>query len=279
MKIITDSGCDFSADMKQKKGINIERVPLSLQIENKNFIDDDDLNLDDFIEEMSNSKATPKTAAPSPQLYMDKFAGDDSVFAITISSKLSASYQNAVIAMDMFLNLEENKNKFIHVFDSLSASIGQTMIAMKINEFINNNFKENEIVEKINNFIGGMKTFILLEKYDNLVKNGRINPYIAKIASMLSIKPICHGVNGEMALLDKARGTQKAMIKLAEIIAADNLDFKSKILGISYVKCLDKAISLKDEILKRAPFKDVILTSAGGLVTTYADMGGMVISY
>jgi len=277
MKIIVDSGCDFTEDMKNQNGIAVERVPLSLQIEDNQFIDDEALNIDNYIDEMDRAADSPKSAAPSPQLYMDKFGGNESVFAVTISSKLSSSYQNAEIAKKTYLS--EYGHKFIHVFDSLSACIGETILVMKINEFIKKNFSENEIVEKVNSFIDGMRTYFILEKYDNLVKSGRIKPYVAKVASMLSIKPICVGNNGEMAMLDKVRSTKKALIRLAEIIASEKLDFEGRTLGISHVRCMERAIFLKDEILKRVPFKDVIITPAGGICATYADTGGMVISY
>ena len=277
LKIIVDSGCDFTEDMKAQNGIRVEKVPLSLQIEGKEFIDDEMLNIETYLDEMQNASGSPKSAAPSPQLYMDKFGGEDSVFAVTISSKLSCSYQNAEIAKRAYLS--EYKEKFIHVFDSLSASIGETVLVMKINEFIKKNFSEIEIVEKVNAFIKSSKTLIVLEKYDNLVKNGRIKPYIAKLASLLSIKPICIGENGEMALFDKVRGTKKALVRVSEIIAAEKLDFERRILGISHVRCLEKATFLKEEILKRVSFKDIIITPAGGLSATYADAGGIVISY
>ena len=277
MKIITDSGCDFTEDMKAQNGIFVEKVPLSLQIEDKEFIDDENLNIDTYIDEMRNSSGSPKSAAPPPQLYMDKFGGDESVFAVTLSSKLSCSYQNAEIAKKAYLS--EYGHKFIHVFDSLTACIGQTILVMKINEFIKKNLSENDIVEKVNSFIDGMRTFVVLERYDNLVKNGRIKPYIAKLASLLSIRPICIGKDGEMALFDKVRSTKKAILRLAEIIASEKLDFERRILGISHVRCMERAIFLKDEILKRVPFKDVIITSAGGICATYADTGGMVVSY
>lgn len=277
MKIVVDSGCDFTSEMKNKDGINIERVPLTLQLEEKEYIDDDNLNIDDYLSEMKSIKNPPKTAAPSPGLYLDKFKGEDSIFAVTLSSQLSASHNNAIVARDLYYN--EIGSKFIHVFDSLSASVGECLIALKINEHIKNNLKEIEIVDKVSTFIKEMKTYFILECYDNLVKNGRMSPYMAKIGEILSIRPICTAIDGKIELAGKARGTKKAMAKLVDIIASENIDFKSRILGISHVKCPEKALSFKEEVMKRVPFKDCIILETSGLCSTYADNGGLIISY
>ncbi len=109
------------------------------------------------------------------------------------------------------VHLEEYGKKFIHIFDSLSASIGEGMIALKISEFAQKGLSNLEIVENVNNFMKNMRTYFILDKFDNLVKTGRINPAIAKIASMLNIKPICAAKNGEITMLDKARGYNRAV--------------------------------------------------------------------
>jgi DegV family protein with EDD domain len=250
---------------------------MHLHIEDKVFVDDENLNVDEFLEHMEASPVGAKSAAPSPNSFIEKFIGDESVFVVTVSSKISGTYQNAVAAQRMYL--EEYGKKFIHVFDSMSASIGEGIIALKIAEFAKKGLSNIEIVEHVNNFIKNMGTYFLLDKFDNLVKNGRISPYIAKFASLLNIKPICGADgNGQIKLFDKARGYNKAAKRLIEIIKENTPDIENRIVGISHVKCYEKALAFKEELMKVLRVKDVFITEAKGLITIYASRGGFVVS-
>jgi len=278
VKIIVDSGCDIPRELMPHEDASVDIVPLHLQIEDKNFIDDDDFDMDGYLETMAGSKAQAKTAAPSPGSFLSKFLGEESVFAVTLSSALSSSYNSALMAKQMYL--DDIGQKFIHVFDSLSASVGEMIIAMKIREFVKKNLTNVEIVDSINKFIGNMHTYFILEKYDNLVKSGRINPAVAKIASLLSIKPICIGTReGTLAMAAKAQGFNKAIVKLIEIIIAEKLDFENRVLAISHVKCIEKAVYFKDEIIKRIKFKDIIIVEARGVIATYANAFGIIVAF
>jgi DegV family protein with EDD domain len=276
-KIVVDSGCDISDETIAAKNINLQRIPLTMRIGEEDFVDDENLNIDLYLEKMFAHKEAVKTSAPSPELYKRGFEGAQSVYVVTISQKLSGSYNSAVLGRR--LTLDEDPDKFIHIIDSKSASAGMQSIVLKIQEFIQKNFTDLEIVEKIGDFLKNFKTYILLERYDNLVKTGRIRPYIARIASILSIKPICYAKDGEIEMLDKVRGYKKAVSRLIEIMINDKVDFASRVLSISHVRCYEKAVALKAAILDKIKFKEVIITNATGLCTTYANKGGIVISY
>lgn len=277
MKIVLDSGCDLTDEMKQKRGELFEVVPLSLQVDDVQFIDDDKLDMPNYMTEMEKSKIAVKTAAPSPELFLEKFKAEGSIFAVTLSSHLSASYANAMLAKQMYL--EEFSAKFIHVFDSLSAACGQALIAQKISEYITCNLQEMEIEKKVSSFVANMKTYFILERYENIVKNGRMNPYVAKLAGFIGIRPICAAVEGKMEVVDKAVGSKKAFTKLIDAIAKQKLDFENRTLAISHVTCLEKAIAFRDEILEKIKFKDVIILETSGLCSTYAERGGIIIAY
>ena len=278
IKIIVDSGCDIPKEMMPHEDAVIEMVPLNLQVEDKSFIDDEDIDIDGYLEAMAGSKAMAKTAAPSPGTFLSKFLGEESVFTITLSSALSSSYNSAMMAKQMYL--DEIGSKFIHVFDSLSASVGEMIIAFKIREFAKKNLSNLEIVESVNKFIGEMRTYFILEKFDNLVKSGRINPAVAKIASLLSIKPICTGTRkGELAMAGKAKGFKKAIEKLIELIIEEKLDFENRVLAISHVKCIEKAIYFKDQVVQKITFKDIVIVEARGVIATYANALGIVIAF
>lgn len=276
IKIIADSSCDLSNEMKEE--MNIEIAPLTLLLEDKAYIDDETLNINQYVKAMGQCETSPKTSCPSPEDYMKRFEGEESVFVITLSNKLSGSYNSAVLAKNIFL--EEVGQKFIHVFDSLSASAGETVIAIKIHELSKKNFTELEIVEKVTNYIKEMKTYFLLESLDHLAKAGRLNPFIAKVANMLSIKPIMGATDeGTIRLVEKTRGYKKAFNRFVEIIGEEGSNLEEKILGIAHCNCLDKALSFKEAVLKKYNFKDIVIVEMKGLSSTYADDGGLVIAF
>lgn len=275
IKIIADSSCDLNDELK--KELDIKIAPLVLQLGNKSYIDDETLDVDAYIKEMGQCETSPKTACPSPDDFLKRYEGPESTFVVTISHCLSGSYNSAVLAKNLFL--EEVGNKFIHVFDSLSASAGETLVALKINELSKLNLADMEIVDRVTNYIKDMKTFFLLESLDHLVKAGRLNPIIAKIASMLSISAIMGGDEGTIKLVDKVRGYKKAFLRLIDIIGEEGKNLEDKVLGIAHCNCLDRAIKLKEEALKRYKFKDVIIVEMNGLSSSYADDGGIVIAF
>jgi len=278
IKIIVDSGCDIPQELLEDGDVKIDVVPLNLQIEDKSYVDDEDLDVDSYLQTMTESKGTAHTSAPSPNSFLSKFIGEESIFAVTLSSALSGTYNSAMMAKQMYL--DDIGQKFIHVFDSLSASVGETIIALKIREFAKNNIPEMEIVESVNKYIGSIRTFFILDRFDNLVKTGRINPTVAKLASLLSIKPICKGTKeGALALAGKAKGFKKAISSLITLILEEKLDFENRTLAISHVKCIEKAIYFKEQIIKKINFKEILIVEARGVIVTYAHNAGIVIAY
>ncbi|GLC28825.1 DegV family protein [Clostridium omnivorum] len=276
IKIVADSSCDLNDDLREK--MNITLVPLTLELEDKAYIDDDNLDLKTYLKHMAECKTSPKTACPSPDDYINSYKGEESVFVVTLSSKLSGSYNSAELARNIYI--DDIGNKFIHVFDSLSASVGQTLVSIKIHDLAKLNISELEIVEKVNNYIKEMKTFFLLESLEHLAKAGRLNPIIAKVASMLSIKPIMGSTDeGTIRLVEKSRGYKKAFSRFVDIIGEEGKNLEDKILGIAHCNCLDRALSFKEEVLKKYNFKDIVIVDMNGLSSTYADDGGLVIAF
>ncbi|PRX17468.1 DegV family protein with EDD domain [Orenia metallireducens] len=275
IKIVVDSGCDFNQELTEK--LNTESVPLTIQLDNVEYKDDQNLDLQNLLEMMKNSKKSPKTASPSPHSFVEAYQGEESIFVVTLTSKLSSTYNNALLAKDIFLT--EVEDKFIHVFDSCSASIGEALVSLKVNELAEQGLKELEIIDRVDSYIQQMKTFFLLESLDNLIKSGRMNKVKGKLASLLSIKPILGEENGEISLFDKARGSKRAFRKLVDIIGKYGENLEDKILGIAHCNALDKAEKFKAEVIKRYNFKDIIIVQTGGLSSVYANEGGIIISF
>lgn len=276
MKIIVDSCCDLNRDLIEE--FNIDVVPLTIEFGDCIYRDDENLDMDAFLNNMRNTKERIRTSCPSPNDFMEKFKGPDSTFVVTLSSALSGTNRSACIAKKMYF--EEFSEKFIHVFDSFSASIGETIIAMKIGEFIKNGYDELGVVEKVNEYIKGMKTFFMLESFDNLVKAGRVNPIVAKITSALSVKPIMAGTaEGTIKLYEKVIGAKRAFKRFVDVIEEQELKLEDRILGISHCNCLDKALQFKEEAQKRYNFKDIVIMETRGISSVYANEGGIVIAF
>ena len=277
INIIVDSGCDINKDLINSENCKISSVPINLQLQDKDFVDDENLDIEDYLVQMENSPVGVKTSAPSPNVFYEKFKAEGDAFVVTISSKLSATYQSAMTAKRMYA--EECGKKFIHIFDSLTASVGQGVIALKIAELIEKGTHSmDEIVDQVNQFMATSRTYFILDRYDNLVKTGRIKPYVAKLASFLNVKPICGDHEGEIKMIDKARGYSKAITKMVEIIKENTSDLEERVIAISHCKCYEKAVALKDEILKHMRVKDVLIQDCGGVIATYANRGGIVLA-
>lgn len=276
IKIVADSCCDLSTEMRQS--MNIETVPLTIQIGDREYRDDEKLDVKAMIKDMKQCETAPKTACPTPGDFLKAYEGSESVFVVTLSSALSGTYNSAMLAKKMFL--EEVDNKFIHVFDSLSAVVGETLISLKIFELAKHQLDNNQIVEKVNDYIKNMKTIFLLESLENLIKAGRVNKLKGVLATLLNIKPIMGAENdGTIKLVEGVRGTKKAFKRFIEIIGEQGEKLEEKVIGIAHCNCLERAEAFKSEILKHYNFKDIIIVEMAGLSSVYANEGGIVVAF
>ncbi|HHT56193.1 DegV family protein [Herbinix luporum] len=277
-KILVDSCTDLPIQLKTDSHFKI--IPLTLIIDDKIIVDNEDFNQKEFLNIMNKSPNSPKSACPSPEDYMREFEGDGDTYVVTISSELSGSYNSALLAKKLYLEEHPSSNKKIEVIDSRSASVGQTLIAMKIKELINSGHIFDEITEKIKIFRSEMKTKFVIESLENLRKNGRLSHIKAILSNVLNIKPVMGATpEGTICKLDQARGINKALIKMSEIIEGDVIKPQEKILGIAHCNCKERANFVKEEILKRVPFKDCFIVDTAGVSTMYANEGGIIVAY
>lgn len=277
-KILADSCCDLNEERKKK--LKISLVPFKIDVDDKSFIDDENLDTNKLIEAMKASPNPIKTSCPSPGDYLERYrdADVDNIYVITISKNLSGSYNSAVLSKNILEKDEPHKR--VHVFDSKSASVGETLVALKIHELIEEKFSHSEIVEKVEKYIKEMKTFFILESLDNLIKNGRISKTKGLIANVLNLKPIMGSDgDGNIELVESVRGTKKAFKRLVELIGEKGEKLEEKVLAISHANALEKALELKEEIKQRYNFKDIILVKQAGLSTAYANEGGIILVF
>lgn len=272
-KIVSDSGCDLTPELK--KTLEVETVPLSMSLGNETYIDNEQLDTDDFIEKMRGSRHLPKSSCPSPYDFMEKCDRDKTTFIVTLSSKLSGSYSSANIAKGMLA--EQGIDSY--VFDSKSASAGQLLAVKKLHELVANGIGKLDIIKKLEEFIDNMKTFFVLENLDNLVKNGRMGKVTGIIAGALNIRLLLRSDGkGEIALYGKARGAQNSILKLAETIGDMCRNTADRILAVTH--CNSMYIGMFEEIVrKKYEFKDIIIAPTKGLTGMYANKGGIIIAF
>ncbi|HPW99109.1 MAG TPA: DegV family protein [Sedimentibacter sp.] len=270
--LIVDSCTDFNEET-----LDIPRVPFRIIIDDEEIVDED-TDIIELIRKMKSSRNQIKTACAPPEDFINKMKVQANNFIVTISSQLSGSYNSAMVAMETIK--EKFPETFVHVFDSKSAAAGETLIALKVKQLIEENLNPHEIVVQVEKYIPNMRTLFILDSLDNLAKNGRISNFKALLANIMNIVPIM-GEDGEgrIILKEKVRGKKKAFSRLVEILDEYNIDYQNTVLGITHVNCLEKAENLRDAIKAKYNFKDIKIFNPAGLSTVYAYDGGIVIAF
>ena len=213
-KIIIDSCGELPENLKKDE--HFCNVPLELDVDGYLITDDDTFDQLDFLKRVKNSVKGPKSSCPSPERYMSAFDGDaDNIYVITLSGKLSGSYNSAVLAKGLYEEEHGKDSKNIYVFNSKSASIGETIIGLKVQEYEEAGLAFDEVVKKTEEYIASMNTFFVLETLETLRKAGRLSSIKAFVANTLNIKPVMGSTKeGTIQQLGQARGMKKALMKM-----------------------------------------------------------------
>ena len=275
-RVALDSGGELTPELEGRE--EFVSVPLMLMVNGVHIVDDGHISQKEMVERIAQDPDCPKTACPSPEAYYKAFdCGAERVYAVTLSAALSGSYQSACVAKAMFL--EDHPDAKVHVFNSISASVGEGLTVLKIAELEEKGLSFEEIVRQTEAYVHSKQTFFVLDNLETLRKNGRLSGMKALAAAVLKIKPICYGTDeGAIGQLDQARGMGKAIVKMVSYIVDRTPDPGNRILGIGYCNCLDRAEIVRDEILKRMHVRDVVMLPTGGLSTIYANDGGIIVA-
>ena len=275
-KIVVDSCCELPEELKHDPRYEI--VPLTLIVgDSYERLDDDGFDQKEFLRAVAECPVSPRSACPSPEKYMEAYRTDaDHVYVVTLSSKLSGSYNSAVLGKNLYH--ETYGEKQIYVVDSRSASCGETQIAMQIARWEDEGMGYEEITEKIEKFTDGMHTYFVLDNLDTLRKNGRLSGVKALVASTLSIKPVMAGDQGSIVQLGQAVGIKKALAKMVDHVVRDVVDAEKKCLMITHCNNPERANSVKEQILAKVKFKDVLIMDTAGISSMYANDGGVIVT-
>lgn len=274
-RIVLDSCGELPEELKKNE--HFVHVPLTLQVGSEFIADDDNFNQAEFLKKVAACSECSKSACPSPDVYSDAMRGCEETYVITLSAELSGSYNSAMLGRQLFE--EEDQNAKVYVFNSKGASVAQTQIALEIYDCKKKQMSFEEIIEHVEKFIDDMDTFFVLETLEALRKNGRLSNVKALVATVLNIKPVMGSTpEGTIQQLDQARGINKALRKMIEIIKKAKPDSENRRLAIAHCNCLERANYLKDEMLKVMKFKDVLILDTAGVSSLYASDGGIIVA-
>ena len=273
--IIVDSCCDLTPELEERLGAI--SIPLTMICGQNEYVDDDKLDLVHFMEEMEINSDSVTTAAPSPVSFKEAIEKFSKSFLLTISGRLSATNAHAEMGKAL---AEENGLVDTHVFDSKTASAGALLIALRLRELISLGKPKEQIINSVNDFIDEVKTLFVLEKFDNLVKNGRLNKVTEKIINVMNVKLIM-GADGEgsIKLFAKPRGTKRMVEALMDFIAKKDKPTSKETLVIAHCNNSELVTKIVAEVKKRFDFREILVVPTRGISTVYANDKGIIVAF
>lgn len=275
-KIIVDSCCDLTpAQLREECFV---KVPLTIRVGNHTIVDDDTFDQGELLWRMKESETAPQSACPSPMQYLEAFdCGADDLYVVTLSALLSGSHNAAAQARTIWL--EDHPGANVHIFNSCSASAGEVLVALKIQELAQSGMDFTTVVDQVSRYINEMQTYFVLETLDTLRKAGRLNRVQSIVTSTLRIKLLMGATpEGEICKKGQAMSVKQALNKMVALMA-DDLKHVGKRLSIVHCNCLERAFYVKELAMKQCRFDEILVSDTGGIATMYANDGGVIVAY
>lgn len=271
VRIVSDS----SSDIYELSGVDYVSVPLRIVTEEKEYVDDKNLDIPEMVETLKAYKKKSGTACPGQGDWMEAFGDADWIFGITITSKLSGSYNAARLAREEYL--ENHPEKKVYIIDSRSTGPGMILIIDKLKTLIESEMEFEAICEAIEDYKNHVGLIFCLESINNLANNGRVNHAVAKIAGVLGIRIVGIEKDGDISLQAKCRGEKGTLNEIMK--AVRQLECSGQRIIINH--CLNEEIAekLRTMILKEYPDAQIVIGKNGGLCSFYAEKGGMIIGF
>lgn len=273
VKILIDSASDITQEEANKLGINV--IPLQVRFDEEEYLDGINLSPKEFYDKLIEQDTLPKTSQVTPFRYQEEFErltkNGDSLIVITLSSKLSNTYNSAVLASYDFMDK-------VYVVDSLNATAGERVLALYAKRLIDKGLDVKDIVEKLNSVKSKIKLLAIVDTLEYLKKGGRISKATAFAGELFNIKPVISIIDGEVKLVGKARGSRKANNLLHELIEkSGGIDFSMPYTtlysGLSDAM-LKKYIEDEKELWE-GNTKDVPIQTVGSTIGTHVGPGAI----
>ena len=273
--IVTDSSCDLTSLETGSEEIGFQSVPFVMNVDGRDFVDDLSLDTAELVDAMEASSAS-HSACPSPAAWDEAFESADQVIALTISSRLSGSYNSAMSGRAM--TLESHPDKKIEVIDSLSTGPKLVLLAQEILKQIQHGTPFETICASCRKLAEKGRTIFTLSSFHNLVQNGRVSRVAGFIAGKLGIRVIGVGSpEGEIQLKELMRGEQRTLKKIVKDMEENH--YAGEKMAISHCQNELMALALKKMICSRWEGAEVQLLPTRGLDSYYAERSGLIITY
>ena len=265
VKIVTDSLSDITSDIAQELGITV--VPLTVTFGHESFLDRVTITTDEFYHKLIHGNIWPTTTQPSPNAFADvynKLADEtDEILVITLSSKLSGTYESALSARDLV-----KKKCRIEVIDSLKVAMGLGLIVIAAAKLAQNETNLDKLIDWVRQAMSRSHFIFYLDTLKYLAKGGRIGRSQGLLGSMLSIKPILTVKEGETSPVTRLRSQAAGMNYLYNFIAGfshiDRLAVEHTTLPDEADKLVERFSSLfPKERIYRSTISPVLGTHAG----------------
>ena len=273
-RIITDS----SADLMNKEKERVTFVPLTISFDGEEYKDGVTIDHKTFYKKLIESDVLPTTSQATPFNFAEKFkeveeAGESAV-VITISSKLSGTYQSAMIAAEDFEN--------IYVVDGDSAAVGGGILVEYALQLVDQGLEAREIAEKLEKVKEKVVVVALVDTLEYLKKGGRISSAVAFAGTVLNIKPVISLTNGTINILGKARGSKQGNnLLVQEIEKAGGADFTKPVL-LGYTGISD-ALLLKyiedSKAIWEGNMEEIRYTTIGSAIGTHIGPGAVAVAF
>lgn len=273
-RIIVDSTTDLMPEVKGRVSV----VPLTVHFGDEEYIDGVTIDHKSFYEKLVETDVHPTTSQSTPAAFMAEYekvrAAGDSAVVITLSAKLSGTYQSAVIAVADFEN--------IYVVDSASATIGAAVLTELALRYLDEGLEAKEIAARLEEEKKRILTVALLDTLEYLKRGGRISKTVAFAGAVLNIKPVIAVSDGEIMVLGKARGSKMGNNLLEqEIEKAGGVDFSAPVL-LGYTGLSDLVLRKYIEDSRRLweeGLDEVRFTTIGSVIGTHAGPGAIAVAF
>ena len=273
--LVTDSSCDLKQLDTGSPQVGFSTVPFIMDIEGREYVDSPDLDVPAMVDAMEAAKSS-HSACPSPDAWQSAFQQAEKTLALTISSRLSGSFNSALVGKSMAQ--EEDPGKEIEVVDSLSTGPKLVMQAQLALKMIQSHASLAEVTEACRNLAARGRTIFTLNSFHNLVQNGRVGRLTGFLASKLGVRVIGVGSpEGEIQMKEVVRGEMRTMRKIVKDMEENG--YAGDEMVISHCMNESAARSLIAMIQEKWQNAKVLLLPTRGLDSYYAERGGLIICY
>lgn len=274
-RIISDSSCDFFDLDQNTDDIYFSTVPFVITVDGRDYVDDDTLNVHELIAAMASGHKS-HTSCPSPADWIREFGDEGDVFAVTISSNLSGSYNSACTARQMVLEHDPDRN--IEILDSRGTGPSLYMIIYKLRDLIAQGLSFEEVKTNIHAFMLNHKLIFALSSYHNLISNGRMPKIAGVVLGHLGLWGIgIASEEGTIKMKKVAKGGRRAL----GVIMNDIMERTADKGCIVMSHCENEAFAqnLKEAVHAAYKDMDIKILHTRGLCSYYAEKGGVIVGF